>query len=250
MIPTIAALLVLAPSVPEGQWGATSMTAAGLASKVDGALASLTGVTMHFVYVYSGSLGYGVKECEGTFVSPTKFRVEVPAYNTKKEPYIDYETWVSDGKQFGSAYSSKFAKPQVPASRRPGGPAHPLGTWFGDCSRAILSGAGQPTHPFERFVADAKAAGYSVAVQERHLTFKGRVGTWYRLVVAKGAARYETVFDATGYLPVNVINTYGPKDSVHWYEVRWNKPKTLDTSSVKFIKPQPVKALSPAPRRP
>ncbi len=248
MIPTIAALLVVAPSTPEGQWGPTPMTAPALAAKVDNALATLKGVTVHFVYVYNTSVAYATKVCDGTFVSPTKFRLQVPAYDPKKEPVVDYETWVADGTSFGSIKSSSFPKPQSSVTHRPAGPAHPANLWFADFTRSMFYGVGQPTHPLQRFVSDARAQGYKIAVQTRRFPFRGAERTWYRLVAAKGTQRYETVFDATGYLPVNVTNTSGPKDSVHWYEVRWSKPKTLDASVARFTAPKSMQGSSSAPR--
>ena len=245
MISTLAALLVVAPSTPEGQWGPAKLSAPMLAQRVDNALATLAGVTVHFVYVYNTSLAWATKDCDGTIVSPKKFRLELPIFDLKRKAIVDYETWVADGDRFGSVASSHFPKAQMPTARRPIGPAHPASVWFADCTRVMFSGIGQPTRPLERFVADAKAQGYGLAVQERHLRFRGREGTWYRLVASKGSARYETVFDATGYLPVNVINTSGPKDSVHWYEVQWRKPKTVDASVAKFTQPKSVQ--SPAP---
>lgn len=247
MIPTIAAL-VLAPSTPEGQWGPTNLTAPALARKVDNALATLTGVTMHFVYVYDTSDAYGMKACEGTFVSPTTFRFEMPVFDPKAKATVSYETWVADGKRFGRSLATAFPKPQVPVAQRPKGPAHPASVWFADCSRVMLSGAGQATHPLERFVADAQAQGFRLAVENRHLTFQGRKGSWYRLVATKGPARYETVFDAAGYLPVNVINTNGPKAQVRWYEARWGKPKRIDASVARFTQPKSVTSPAPAPR--
>ena len=248
MIPTIAAL-ILAPSTPEGQWGPTSLTAVALAQKVDRALATLSGVTMHFTYVYDTTDAYAFKTCEGTFVSPTTFRFEMPVFDPKAKATVSFETWVADGKRFGRSFGrDNFPKPQTPVAQRPKGPAHPASVWFADCSRVMLSGAGQATHPVERFVAEARAQGFKLVVETRHLNFKGRNGVWYRLVASKGPARYETVFDAAGYLPVNVINKSGPKAQVRWYEVRWGKPKRIDASVARFIQPRSTTSPAPAPR--
>ena len=249
MLPTLAALVLLVPSVPEGQWVPAGLTPMALAAKVDNRLATLPRARLSYEFWWQKeTIGYGSMQGEGTVVSPRVFRMLVPNVDTRRPNVIEKEYWISDGRRFGSEIG-RFPTAAT-AGKRPGGPTNPVRTWFSDFSRTILSGLGRPTHPIASFVASAQREGYQTTVNLRKIRAKGRLWQQYRLLVAKGPARYETIIDADYLVPSSVVNMVG-KDNSRWSGVRWAFPKRpIPATEVAFRKPAPAPRSAPSPLRP
>ena len=250
MIPTLAALLVLAPPIPDGQWGRADLTPLALANKVDTRLATLPRARLSYEFWYEKeAVGHGHMDATGTIVSPGVFSVEVPNVDPDRRPAILRECWVSDGRRFGSALGEL---PTVAAARkRPPGPTEPVRTWFSDFSRTILSGLGRPTHPMASLVTSARRAGYRTTVDLRKIQARGRLWRQYRLVVAKGPMRYETIIDGDYLVPASVVNMVGKTDNTRWSAVRWTFPKRpIDPAAVAFKRAAPAPRRAPSPLRP
>lgn len=249
MITPLVALLLLAPT-DEGQWVSTSLTPLSLAVKTDAQLASVRNAILSYRFSWlKDAVGSAYADCESTIVSPTRFRIQIPNVDTRRKNVIVYETWISDGKHFGRGVDEARPEPG-PLTARPGVPAKPASVWFSDFSRVILSGLGQATHPFASLVNDAARQGYKTTTAVRRLKADGREYLSYRLVLAKGPARYETIIDGKRFLPVSVTNFYGKTDSSRWTGRLWTFPKkAVDASTVRFKTAAKAPSLSPKPQR-
>lgn len=246
--PFVALLAVLPPSV-EGQWGTSPLTPLALAAKADDRLATLRNakLTYHYTY-YKEAVGFAFADCEANIVAPNVFWLQVPNVNPKRNNVIEHETWIADGRRFGSAVNPDQPRPK-PLALRPKGTPKPVNAWFTDFSRIILSGLGQPTHPFTGLVQDATRSGYRVGTEVRKLTLKGQRYTSYRLVLSKGKTRYETVIDGDRFLPVSVTNTVGDVDNSRWSGRLWSFPrKPISRSIATFRAPAKTTVSLRAPR--
>ena len=247
--PIVASLALL--GLQEGRWQPTPVTADLLARRTDDRLATLSKATLSYQYNYDkASVGHAYAVCEGTIVKPGVFWLQVPRMEpTNQRDPMNRERWISDGKHFGMSTEPKFPVPG-PLVKRPGVPSKPASIWFTDFSRVIFSGLGQATHPFQKFLADARKLGFKPNVAVRELTFRGQKIISYRLNLVKGAVNYQIVIDGRGWLPVSVLNTIG-KDTTRWSAVNWNlRPgKLLDVNRVKFIKQGATTTFSPKPPR-
>ena len=247
MIPALAALALLAPT-PEGQWTASSLTPAALASKVDAALAGLRNTTLSYELWYQKGDNSGAMKCVAKVYGPDRYWMQVPNVNPKWRLPIVRERWISDGKRFGRAAEPEFAKPG-PLSRRPALSGRPASDWFYNFSRIVQLGLASSNRPFSRLVADARRSGYRVVAEQRQYVLAGKPRRQYRAVLARNAARYEIDVDGQYMLPTAIVNFSGPHDNTRWSAVSWkHSRKPLDPRDLAFRKPGRTTILSPAPR--
>ena len=220
-----------------------------LAAKTDTQLSTLRNATLNYRFSwFKDSVGSAYADCEAKIVSPKEFWIQLPNIDTHRKDVINFETWKSDGRRFGRSIYPDRPRPGL-LSSRPGLPAKPATAWFSDFSRIILSGVGQTTHPFANLVKDAVKGGFKATTQFRRLRLEGKEYVSYRLVLAKGAARYETVIDGRRFLPVSVTNTVGKVDNSRWSGPMWTFPKKpIDASVTRFTTGAKGTAPSAKPR--